>query len=169
MSKIINTSAAPEKVKLPVRVKIVAGIALLVLVGIGAAASLPSVRQSVANTYSDLSDPGKGPCGKDRGLINSYNQAAKAKDFNKVGELAKTARQKAEYQTDSTCLYISVMGYVTSSDTKSGFKDYDALMKLVQAGEQPSRRIDDGINKTDFYNGVKKFEEEKPENPHGEG
>ena len=169
MSKIIDTNEAHAKVKLPVRVKVIAGLALLVLVGVGFFAFSPSLRNTISDSYADLVDPPQGPCGTDRQLISDYNQAAKAKDFVKVGQLAKTARQKADYQSDSTCLYISVMGYATSSETRSSFNDFDALQRLVQSGKEPSRRINDGINKTEFYGSVKKFEDEKPENTRGEG
>jgi hypothetical protein len=169
MSKIINTSEAPDKVKLPARVKIVAAIALIVLAGIGFFAFSPSLRKAASESYADIVDPPQGVCGKDRALISSYNQAAKGKDFKKVAEIGKTVRQKADYKSDPTCLYMSVVGYVANTDSRSGFADYDALMNLVQAGKTPSRRIDDGINKNDLYGSMKKLESEKPENPHGEG
>ena len=169
MSKIINTSEAPEKANLPVRVKVIAGIALAVLAGVGFFAFSPALRTSVSNGYADLVDPPRGVCGKDRELLNSYSQAAKAKEFKKVVDIAKAVRQKADYQSDPTCLYISVVAYTADSDTRSSFKDFDALLQFEKDGKLPSRRIDDGIKKTDLYNTVKKFQDEKPENQRGEG
>jgi hypothetical protein len=142
-------------------------VALLVLVAI--LFFVPATKPFI-NRFLGISTPQtSGPCSGNTDLLKRYSTTVKQQGVGALGDISKEVRAKADYKSDSSCVYISMVAHYGANDFKAAYQEHADLAELKNQGKEPSNDIADGINRENLYKTIKMMATDKPENPYAQG